>query len=182
MEKIKRHLKPLILLGILLVAAGCTNTEVTGDDSEGTVVQSEAEQNIEAVLENIFTGPNEEQSLMFESDEDVKRKAERLDEYYQESFKPYLSERFLEGFINNNGGIQFLIIAHPNYVLETEEISLEVNDDYYTFAAKVVYTNKESGESETITVNGNAQTDEEGKVTSIQYHTDEYKEFRSALE
>lgn len=182
MGSIKKHFKPLILLGILLLVGGCANSEATGDNSGGAKGQSEAEQNIETVLENIFTGPNEEQEKLFEFDEDVERKGERLSEYYQENFKPYLSERFLESFINANGSIQFLIIAHPNYVLETEEITLEEKDDYYTFAAKVSYTNKESDESETMTINGNAQTNKEGKVTSIRYHTDEFKEFRSALE
>ncbi|EDL65738.1 hypothetical protein [Bacillus sp. SG-1] len=180
MSKIKKYFQPLILLGVLLLASGCTNSDTARGNSEEAGAESAAEQNIEAFLENVFTGPNEENEFLFNF-EDLEGRGERISEYYQDNFQPYMSESLLEDFINSNGAVQFLIAAHPDYVLATEEITLEENEDYYTFAAEVSYTNKESNESDTVTINGNIQTDEEGLVTGIQYHRGEYEEFRTAL-
>jgi hypothetical protein len=172
----------LILLVILLLATGCTNSEPSGANSEEGGTQSAAEQNIEAFLENAFTGPTEEYEEAFSGKvEDLERRSERISEYYQNNFEPYMSESLLEGFINSNGAVQFLRFAYPDYVLATEEITLEENEDYYTFAAEVSYTKKESDESGTFTINGNIQTDEEGVITGIQYHKGQYEKLENAL-
>ncbi|MGF2614648.1 hypothetical protein FZC84_17375 [Rossellomorea vietnamensis] len=71
--------------------------------------------------------------------------------------------------------------AYPDYVLATEEITLEEAEDYYTFAAEVSYAKKESDESGTFTINGNIQTDEEGVITGIQYHKGQYEKLENAL-
>ncbi|WP_421377868.1 hypothetical protein ACOJQI_11545 [Bacillus salacetis] len=180
MSNIKKYFQPFILLGVLLLASGCTNSETAGSNSEETGTSGDAEKNIEAFLENVFTGPNEENEFLFNF-EDLEGRGEKVSDYYQDHFQPYMSESLLEDFINSNGAVQFLMVAQPDYVLATEEITLEENEDYYTFAAEVSYTNKESNESDTVTINGNIQTDEEGLVTGIQYHSGEYEEFRTAL-
>ncbi|TYR74495.1 hypothetical protein FZC79_13530 [Rossellomorea vietnamensis] len=169
-------------MGILLFATGCTNAETSGDNSEEGGTQSAAEQNIEAFLENAFTGPTEayEQAFLEEAD-NLERRDEKISEYYQNNFEPYMSESLLEGFINSNGATQFLRFAYPDYVLATEEITLEEDEDYYTFAADVSYTKKESDDSGTFTINGNMQTDEEGVITGIQYHKGQYEKLENAL-
>lgn len=173
----------MILLGILLLATGCTNSETSEDNSEESGSQSAAEQNIEAFLENVFSGPTEEYEEAFSGKvEDLERRSERISEYYQNNFEPYLSESLLEGFINSNGATQFLRFAYPDYVWATKEITLEESEDYYTFAAEVSYTKKESDESGTFTINGNIQTDEEGVIMGIQYHKGQYEKIESALE
>ncbi|MGG1686480.1 hypothetical protein ACIFPW_11875, partial [Pseudalkalibacillus sp. NRS-1564] len=65
MKTMKKYFLPFIMLGILLIAVGCANSEETGNSSEGSEPKvdksKEAQENIKTVLENMFTGPNEEQ-------------------------------------------------------------------------------------------------------------------------
>ncbi|UOR12815.1 hypothetical protein [Halobacillus amylolyticus] len=179
MEKITKYFKFFVLSGIILFTVGCTNSEETGNSAE----KSEGEQNVRAVLEKIFTGPNEEQEEILQgSIEDLDKYAKRLSEY-QETFKPYTTEKFFEGFVNTNGALKFLQMAHPNYELKVDEITLEEresNEGDYDFTVKVSYTNKESDESETMNVEGRAYTNEDGKLTSIRYMN--FEEVRDALE
>ncbi|WP_226577400.1 hypothetical protein [Halobacillus litoralis] len=178
MKKYKNYLLPLTLLGILLLAAGCTEVGNSSDESES---QNQGEDNISTVLENVFDGPGEEQEALLASDSDVEDKGEKLDEYYKENFQPYMSESFFERFVNTNGAWTFLQPAYPEYALIVDEITLEEKDEegHHSFTVKVSYTNNESGESETMTVEGTAYTNEDGKLTSIQYINDE--ELRTAL-
>jgi len=190
MKKIKKYFLPFMMLGIFLLAVGCTNSEETGNSSEGNENESvdkskEAQENIKTVLENIFTGPNDEQQeILFKgADEDIEKYAEKLTEYREENFKPYMSERFYEnGIVNTNGAIGFLVIAYPTYILAVDEITLEereAKEGDYHFNVTVTYTNKENNKSETTNVEGTASTNEEGKITSIRYMNAE--EFRDAL-
>ncbi|MFK3959213.1 hypothetical protein [Guptibacillus hwajinpoensis] len=162
---IKKFFKPLLLLGILLLSMGCTNSEDAGTNA----AKSESEQNIRAILQKLFTGPNGEQKQLIEgSNGDLEEYANQLSEYYQENFKPYLSERSFENYIvNGNGAWRFLRMAHPDYKLKVNDINVEENDNYYSFTVKVSYT--KSNESKTVNVKGHAQTNEEDKVTSIQF-------------
>ncbi|WP_281975635.1 hypothetical protein [Halobacillus litoralis] len=112
-------------------------------------------------------------------DEDMEEYVNRLAEYNDENFKPYLSEQFFESFLDTNGPLMFIRMAHPNYELEVENITLEKSENNYNFTVEVAYTNKESNESKTMNVNGNAQTNEEDEVTSVHYMHPE--ELRTAL-
>lgn len=162
---IKKFLKPLLLLGILLLSMGCTNSEDAGSNA----VKSESEQNIRVVLQKLFTGPNDEQKQIIEGPNgDLEEYASQLSEYDQENFKPYLSERYFEDYIvNSSGAWRFVRMADPDYKLKVNEINTEENDNYYSFTVKVSYTS--SNESKTVNVKGHAQTNEEDKVTSIQF-------------
>ena len=76
MKTIKKFFLPFMMLGILLLAVGCANSEETGNSSEGSENESvdkskEAQENIKTVLENMFTGPNEEQENILESNGDI---------------------------------------------------------------------------------------------------------------
>lgn len=177
--EIKKHFKPLLLLGILLLSVGCTNSEETGTHAEG----NDSEQNIRSFLSELLNGPSEEQEQLIKgpgSEGDLKKFTEKLGEYKVEHVKPYLSERFFEELLNTNGTFNFLRIAQGNdYELKVEDITLEERENYYNFTVKVSYTNNKSNESKTMNVKGHAQTNEEGKVTSIQYIN--FEEFRAAL-
>ncbi len=190
MKTIKKFFLPFMMLGILLLAVGCANSEETdnsSNSSEGSENESEsaensqeAQENIQTVLENMFTGPNEEQGNMFESNEDM---AENLTEFREEKFKPYVTDDFYENdIVKLSGGVRFLLAAHPNYMLEVGEVTLDENEDKegeYDFKVKVTSTNKEDDQSETMTVEGTASTNEEGKVKDIRFMNDE--DFRDAL-
>jgi hypothetical protein len=182
MKKFYNYFKPLLLLGILLLAGGCTNSEEAGNRSEA----SESEQNVRTFLQNVFTGPNEEQENLLELmyDGELEKHEEEFAEYIQEHFKPYLSERFLENYVVlSNGALRFVQRAYPDYVLEVEDISLEEKEGVeggYIFTVKVSYTNKESDKSVTVDVEGNIYTNEEGKITSIRY-MDDVEELQNAL-
>ncbi|MBF0708525.1 hypothetical protein IQ283_18120 [Alkalihalobacillus hwajinpoensis] len=54
---IKKYFKPLLLLGILLLSVGCTNSEDVGSNA----AKSESEQNIRVVLQKLSTGPHDDQ-------------------------------------------------------------------------------------------------------------------------
>ncbi len=145
----------------MLLAVGCTNSDASGKENE---IQDKSKQNIQTVLKNIFTGPTEEQVKALYSG-----KQELFSEYHQENFKPYLSDRFYENFVNGVGAFMYVNAANPDYVLEVNDIKIEEGENYYEFNVKVSWTNKQSDESETLNVKGHAQTNEEGKVTSIKY-------------
>ncbi|WP_079529536.1 hypothetical protein [Halobacillus hunanensis] len=130
--------------------------------------------------EKLFTGPNTEQERMLDySNEDYEKFAKSVSEY-RKTFKPYLSENFFESFVNLAGPLRFLTMAHPNYELKVDDIKIEEKENYYEFTVKVSYTNSKSNQSKTKKVKGHAQTNEEGKVTSINYINAE--EFRTALD
>lgn len=172
----KKYFKLLFLLGILLLSVGCTTSEETGTNTEG----SESEQNIRTFLQKLLTGPDEEQEkLLTGPDENVEKYVKRLAEYHNENFKPYLSEQFFESFLDTNGPLLFLQMAHPDNELEVENITFDESEDYYTFTVKVAYSDKGSNESKTMNIKGNAQTNEEDEVTSVHYINAE--ELRTAL-
>ncbi|WP_283152699.1 hypothetical protein [Guptibacillus hwajinpoensis] len=183
MKTIKKYFLPFMMLGILLIAVGCANSEETGNSSKGSELKvdksKEAQENIQTVLGNMFTGPNGEQENMLESNGEM---AENLTDYREEYFKPYVTDDFYENdIVKLSGGVRFLQAAHPNYMLKVEEVALEEDDKEgeYDFKMKVTYTNKENDESKTMDVEGMASTNEEGKVKDIRYINDE--EFRDAL-
>lgn len=187
MKTIKKNFLPFMLLGILLLAIGCTNSEETGNSSEGSEIESvdkskEAQENIQTVLENMFTGPNEEQEILLKgAGDDIEKFSQNLSVYREENFKPYMTERFYEnGIVNTNGALGFLFIAYPKYILAVDEITLEereAKEGDYNFNVKITYTNKENDESETTNVEGTASTNEEGKITSIRYlHAEEFRD------
>ncbi|WLR59028.1 hypothetical protein [Guptibacillus hwajinpoensis] len=194
MIKMKKFFLPFMMLGILLLAVGCANSEETDTSSnssesnqnESSDNSKEAQENIKIVLENTFTGPDDEQQeIIFRGeDEGIEEFADKLSEYQEENFKPYVSERYYEnGIVKTNGAIGFLVVASPKYILNVDEVTLEdreAKEGDYNFNVSITYTNKENDKSETMNVEGTASTNEEGKITSIRYLNDE--EFRKALE
>lgn len=99
-----------------------------------------------------------------------------------EHFKPYLSDRFFESYIvNSNMALSFLRLAHPDYEVKVDEIEIEEKENYYTFTVDLSYTHNKSNKTNTMNVKGNVQTNEDDKLTSIQYSSD-FEDIRTALE
>ncbi|MGP4077390.1 hypothetical protein [Halobacillus sp. K22] len=194
LKKMMKYLKPIVLFSLVL-AIGCSNSGSGGDSSSSSAEEnnstvsttevgnnssssneensegSESKQNIRTVLQNIFNGPNEKQEKIFSSSELGKEKSlEKLVEFREENIKPYVSENLYEGMINTNGATIPLRMAHPDYKLKTEDIMIEAQENYYKFTVKVTYTNNKNDDSTTMEVRGHAQTNEEGKVSSINYN------------
>ncbi|MCA0986504.1 hypothetical protein [Guptibacillus algicola] len=185
MEKFKNYLLLFMLLGTLVLAVGCTNSNSSEESDKKSQGQNEeAKTNVRSVLEKIFTGPNEEQVKLLDPTGDMEEYNKKLTNYYQEDFKPHMSDAFYEShIIKLNGAIRFLQAAYPKYILEVNEITLEereAKEGDYHFNVEVTYTNKDSDERDTMNIEGTASTNEEGKITSIRYTNDE--EFRDYLQ
>ncbi|WLR46526.1 hypothetical protein LC065_13210 [Halobacillus litoralis] len=178
MEMIKKYLKPIFLVGILLLSVGCTNSE----DAETNAEENGSEENIRTVLQHKFTGPNEEQEKIIKGyDGDIEKSVKALSDYYMEHFKPYMSERFFEDYVvNTNQAMTFLRMAYPDYQMEVEDIDMEEKENYYTFTMNVSYTDNSSEESKTMNVKGHAQTNEDDQLSSIKFSN--FEEIRTSLE
>ncbi|ASF39099.1 hypothetical protein CEH05_08210 [Halobacillus halophilus] len=194
LKKVKKYWKPIALFALLFLVTGCSNSTSNSDPDSSTSSEvgnnsstssaevngeeeSESKSNIRTVLQNVFNGPNEklEKALIgmgnteFGS-EDYNNHFKKINEYFEERIEPYASERFYESFvINDSGALRYLRAAHPDFTLKTEGIMIENKNSYYKFSMEVSYNNNKSGESKTMEVRGQAQTNEAGKVTSINY-------------
>lgn len=155
----------LLVVASLLLAVGCANDEENGTSADES--ENSAKENTHTVLEHIFTGPGEEHEDLFSSD--VQTKGEKLSEYYEKNFEPYMSDQFYEGFVNSNGALMFLQQAHPDYKLEPEEITLEEDESDYDFTVTLAYADTENEETETMNIQGTVYTNEEDVLTSINY-------------
>ncbi|MGP4074832.1 hypothetical protein [Halobacillus sp. K22] len=157
--------------------SGSSSSEASPEEAQDNSGESESKQNIRAALETVFNGPNEKldkaldgmENKGFESEE-YKKHFSNFSEYFKEHYKPYVSEGFYEAsFINTPDASYFLETAHPDNQLKTEGIFIKEKDGYYKFLVEVSFTNNQSGDSKTLEVRGHAQTNEEGKVSSINY-------------
>ncbi|RWZ60661.1 hypothetical protein EQV77_05040 [Halobacillus fulvus] len=150
------------------------------------------EQNIQAVLQHTFNGPSEELEEIwdhldhyeFGSDE-YKKTFSRFGRYQQEKFKPYLTERFYEGYvINTNMGFSALRMAYSNDLeLATEDIRFEESEkteNSYNFTVRGSYRDIETQDKHSMAVRGIINTNEAGKVVRIHYHN--FENLRIALE
>ncbi|WP_245755933.1 hypothetical protein [Halobacillus alkaliphilus] len=199
MKRNKKYFKLVLLFSFLFLVTGCFNSnsssgsgssasEASTEEAQENTDESESKQNIRAALETVFNGPNEKLTKAYEGmsdngfkSEELKKHLSHFPEYFKEHYKPYVSEGFYEAsFINTPDASYFLEAAHPDYKLKTEGITIEEKEGYYKFAMEVSYTNNQSGESETVEVRGHAQTNEEEKVSSINYINveDLYQELR----
>ncbi|MCA0970672.1 hypothetical protein LCM20_08740 [Halobacillus litoralis] len=210
MKTFTRTFLLMALTAVLILAAGCTtaedegvsanesvndqeNTNESADEADPTdsteSTEDASEENIRTVLQNLLTGPDnqlQEANESFESadEENFEQAAEKRVQYYKEKFKPYMSERLFENFMNTNGGEVFLLTAYRNdYQIKAETITFEESEETegsYNFTVEASYKKGESSESETVEVRGLINTNDEGKVTRVHYYNPE--DLRSALE
>jgi len=176
MKKIAKYLKLVVLSGILLLSVGCTDSGEEGVNAS----ESESVQNIRAVLQEKFDGPNEELGKIWDGispepfdKEQFKKYAKKLDEYYDENVIPLYFERADEGAIKG-AALSHLNRAHSNgYELEVKDITIEeseTTENSFNYTVEIAYTKDKSNDSKTINLRGLINTNEEGKIVKIRYH------------
>lgn len=121
-------------------------------------------QTIELYLENEFTGPNDELSSIF----DKGLHPLELDEYLDQNYGDIAVD--LEKMIKGNGVLSFLRSAHLNdYQLKPNKIDIQkiegTQNHVYKYEVEVEYS--KYGQTNTATVTGVINLDENGKILLI---------------
>ena len=194
MRGIKKYFKLAVWFFLLFLVIGCSNSssgsdpsssgeknnstsESSAEETKEKDNESESKQNIRAALESMFNGPTEKLEIALEGmenegfgSEDFKKHLSDYAEYFEQHYKPYVSDSFYEAsFIDSPDASYYLKAAHPDAQLKTEGITIEEKEGYYKFSMDVSYTNNKSGASKTVEIRGHAQTNEEGNVSSINF-------------
>ena len=154
---IYRKLFSLLLLFVLLFVAGCSSSVKSSQDPNITAIKT--------VLEHQFTGPEPE---FVEGLDDI----EKLEQYYENRYKPYFTEERYNSFIATTA-FQYVLVAYNNgKEIKVEKVDVEKEEDAYTFKVTVLY-GKKDGDQESAEVTGRVKFNEEGKITNIQYMNDD---------
>lgn len=144
----------------LLITAGCTSDESSGVSADEETTTKE---DVTTVLEQMYTGPDEELIQLYEQGSN-----EELLAYYRDEFGPYLTENFMEKAIATNLVTGFHQKANSHDVkMKIADMSVEQSEDKetaYDFAIQIDISNGETAE-----VSGRVNTNEAGKVTRIHF-------------
>lgn len=157
--------KYLFIALALLITAGCASTQSSGDQTAGenTTEENTVKSDVTMVLEQMFSGPDEELTKYHEEGN-----YEAISNYYVEKFKPYFTEDYMEAAINTNLLNSFHQKAYGNDVkMEIRNMSVEQSEDTetaYDFESQIDVSN-----GETADISGRVNTDENGKITRIHY-------------
>ncbi|TDQ34588.1 hypothetical protein [Aureibacillus halotolerans] len=160
----KHKLGLALLLVLLLVAGGCS---------------SQTDSVIETVLNQQFSGPDEElialledpENLAIIGDDEQKRapSSTDLEDYLQETYGSLIIENSYQEIVSNAVHIQ-TAAAENNYSLKAEDFQLnqsDANEKEYDFSFDVVYEgNENSGEQE---ISGKAFVNENDKIADIRF-------------
>ncbi|MCA1011629.1 DUF4367 domain-containing protein [Halobacillus halophilus] len=154
-------IKKLLFMALtLLIAAGCTSTHSSG---ENTKEQSKVQEDVEKVLEHIFTGPDQELSQFYEE-----HNQEEISNYYKDQFEPYFTEKYMDEAMKTNLVSSFHQKAYGNEVkMDINSMSVEQSEDKdtaYDFDTQIDVSNGQSAK-----VRGRVNTNEQGKITRIHY-------------
>ncbi|MGP4070164.1 hypothetical protein [Halobacillus sp. B29] len=192
MRGTKKYFKFVVWFSLLFLAIGCSNSssnssssgaennstsESSAEENKENDDESESKQNIRAALESMFNGPNKKLQTALDGmankefgSEAYQKHLSDYAEYFEQQYKPNVSDSFYEAsFIETPDASYYLKAAHPENQLKTEGITIEDQEGYYKFSMDVSYTTNKSGENKTVEIRGHAQTDEEGKVSSINF-------------
>ncbi|MBA2174233.1 DUF4367 domain-containing protein [Halobacillus locisalis] len=157
--------KILFIVLAFLVTVGCASNQSSGDQTteENTTDENTVKQDVTMVLEQMFSGPDEELTQYHEEDN-----YEAISNYYTEKFEPYFTEDYMEAAINTNLLNSFHQKAYGNDVkMEISTMSVEQSEDTetaYDFESQIDVSN-----GETAGVSGRVNTNEEGNITRIHY-------------
>jgi hypothetical protein len=153
---INRKILSLLLLSVLLFAAGCSSTVKSSQDPNITAIKT--------VLEHQFTGPDPE---FVEGLDDT----EKLEQYYEKRYKPYFTEERFNSFIATTA-FQYALVAYNNgKEINVDQVDVEKEEDAYAFKVTVLY-GKEGSDLESAEVTGRVKFNEDGKITNLQYLND----------
>jgi thiamine biosynthesis lipoprotein ApbE len=153
-------LKWAILASLLIFIVGCSSGDTSPHEN------NKSEKTIRTVLKSIFTGPDEEQKKLYkiQATEDP----QALYPYLEKKYKSLLEEQYLQKFLKNNQGTTWLQTAFmAGYQLKTAApIKVQkAKSGGYTFELYVDYS--KNGETKSVTIIGDTDTNADGKVTAI---------------
>lgn len=157
---ISRRSMSLLLLGIILLAGGCSSSvKSTPQDKNITAIKT--------VLEHQFTGPNAE---FIDGLDNIPK----LEQYYEKRYKSYFTEDMYRRFISAHA-YDYLLMAHnSDKQIKVNQVSVESDESTegaYNFKVVILYdtegTNQGSAE-----VSGRVKFNKEGKIASISYLDD----------
>lgn len=162
----------LICLGLVMLLAACSSTS------------NHPEKTIENVLQEQFSGPDQKLMDLLndpanatvigenEGEYAVGDTITDVDVYLEEKYGAYFTEEMYDKFIGAFAlGFQTTAYQH-GYQLEVTEIDTQQkdSDDAYTFEVMVQYKNEERENNTEVT--GEANINDQGKITRILYHDD----------
>lgn len=185
----------ILLLFFCFLIVGCSKVTLENQDEE-VDPQDTNKATIHAVLEKVFTGPDEEyfrlkkeieknsvEASNEESEAEVQQETQEWEElraYMRESYFPYFTDVGLDTFLNTGPAFQYN--AYPfNYQISIDGIEVVRSDspntqNIYDFTAQVKFENK-TGETSQFDISGMAIFSEIGKIGKISMKTKMLDEF-----
>ncbi|SEN68029.1 hypothetical protein SAMN05192533_11753 [Mesobacillus persicus] len=150
----------LVLLVSLLLLVGCTEKpkQITEDGNIKT---------IDVILQKALTGPNEELKKIFHDGDFT----ENVRQYDNAQFNGYFANdsAYME-FVNSYGAVLMITPIRNDYTLKINNIEYEQTDSeeiIYNFSIDLQYQKEGSQESEVVSVNGQANLNEEHKIEDM---------------
>ncbi|MGA9288212.1 MAG: DUF4367 domain-containing protein [Anaerobacillus sp.] len=154
-------IKKILFIAItFFITAGCASTQSSGEKS---IEENTIKDDVTTVLEQMFSGPNEELTKFYEEEND-----EKISNYYIDQFKPYFTEESMDRAVNTNLLNSFHQKAYGNDVyMDIGNISVEQSEDTGTAYDFEIQINVSNGQ--TADVSGRVNTNDEGEITRIHY-------------
>ena len=145
-------IKLLILTSLLALVAGCSAPKESDENAE----------TIQTFLKKEFTGPDQELSDAFKQDGAF---PPELKGYVEENYKPLVMD--WEDMFNTNHILFYQRMAYEKgYQLKPTKIEMKKDQDLaYEYEVKVEY--EKNGESNTTTVSGRMNLNDDGKIVTI---------------
>ena len=149
----------IVLTSVIFLVVGCSNENID------TTERDENVETIETYLENELTGPSDELKVLLKDENPY---PPELDEYLQERYNPLVAD--FDKMVSTSQLLNWLREAAANgYELKTSNIEVEkikdIENDAYDFEVKVEYTKND--QTDTTSVTGTINMNEEGKITTI---------------
>ncbi|MBX0356106.1 DUF4367 domain-containing protein [Halobacillus sp. Nhm2S1] len=154
--------KILFIMIALLITAGCASSP---SSSENSSEENTTEDDVTKVLEQIFSGPDEELEQLHEEEN-----YQGISSYYMDQFEPYFTEKYMKQALDTNLLNSFHQKAGNDVNMEIGKMSVEQSEETETAYDFDMQINISNGE--TADVSGRVNTNEEGKITRIYYNDD----------
>ncbi|AMQ06516.1 hypothetical protein H7992_13180 [Sporosarcina sp. resist] len=187
---ISKHLSTKTMVGILFLLfscfliVGCSQEKPEDPEKIVTPIEDKNKAVIRAVLEKVFTGPDEEYLRLSEElykqqmdpsyegyvGTEVAPDTEEITSYLKESYSSYFTELGFDFFVNATPALGYH--SYPvDYQLSIADIEVIQSDNpiapkEYDFTAQVEYVN-EAGKTTQFEISGMAICSEEGKIGRI---------------
>ncbi|WP_394217533.1 hypothetical protein [Halobacillus trueperi] len=161
------------ILVVLFVTSACTNSdqssvEQEGDSSEGNEATTSSDDNRERVrefLEHEFNGPSEKTEEIYREGT-----TEELRNYIEETYKPYFNEKGYEDITQLQKASMYISVAsRSGYELNATDINIDKDEENNAYAFEVDVEYSKDGETNSTTVKGRINLDEDGKFSFLRY-------------